>query len=186
MDPCIPPKIRTDSAVYGSLHPSSKIQLDLAVRGIQQPLFRNWTDSAVRRSLHPTLKIRTDSAVRGSLHPALISHLFSFFTEPSIDLFFQIGKNWVPLSFFISGGNVSLLENLLWPILENSKIQDACKSVFMHLVKLKLVVFIFVLVNFIFRSSRHFKSCIWYYFNENEWFFHCRPIRGDYRERRLV
>ena len=42
-----------------------------------------------------------------------------------------------------SNYNMLVQENKLWPILENSKIQDACKSVFMHLIKSKFLVLYF-------------------------------------------
>ena len=41
-------------------------------------------------------------------------------------------------------------------------------------------------MNFIFRTFLHLKLCIWCNFNKNKWYSHRRPIRGDYRERRLI
>ena len=43
-----------------------------------------------------------------------------------------------------SNYNMLVQENKLWPILENSKIQDACKSVLMHLIKPKFLVLMFL------------------------------------------
>ena len=62
-------KIRTDSAVPGSLHLLLKIRTKPAVRGSLNPIFRIRTDSAVPGSLHLLLKIKTKQVVQGSLQP---------------------------------------------------------------------------------------------------------------------
>ena len=92
MGPCIPLfKIRTDSAVRGSLNSLLKNRTKSAIRGSLLSLFNIWTDSAVRGAQHPPF--RNSDQIDGQWIPAFPFQYLERFGRPWTHPFFKFGPN---------------------------------------------------------------------------------------------